>query len=84
MAKPTSPTRKKRDLDFDELELDWVEELSYFVALNGYKVYRHELPNDMYEYRVRNGNDLVISVISSRNLNRSAFSVRKRRRRRRR
>lgn len=77
-------SRKKLDLDFDELDLDWVEELAYFVAYFDYKVYKEELPNDMYEYRVRNGSELIVSVVSPRNLNRSAFSVRKRRRHRRR
>lgn len=79
-------TRRKRlDLDLDELCLDWVEELAYFNALNNNKVYKQTLDNDMFEYRVRDeyGN-LVVSIISQRNLNRSAFGVKKRRRSRRR
>lgn len=78
-------TRKKRaDYDFDLLELDWVEELAYSVALNGYRVIKSEATSDLYEYKVLDGDDLVVSVVSPRNLNKSAFNNRKRRRRRRR
>lgn len=76
-------SKKRVDVDFDELALDWVEEIAYFVAFNNYKVYKEELAEDLYEYRVRNGSELIISIVSSRNLNKSAFSLRRRRRRRR-
>lgn len=77
-------SRKKVFFDPDELDLDWVEELSYFVAFNGYKVYKEELSNELFEYRIRDGSRLIVSVVSPRNLNRSAFSLRKKRRKRRR
>ena len=79
-------TRKKKVFfDPDELELDWVEELTYLINTENYKVYKEDLSNDHYEYRIRDDyGNLIISVISRRNLNRSAFGFKRRRRRRRR
>jgi hypothetical protein len=77
--------RRKFDVDYSELELDWVEEIAYYNALYDCKIYKEALDDETYEYRVRGpSGELKLTIVSSRNLNRSAFGIKKRRPKRRR
>ena len=76
-------TRKKRpEIDYSELKLRWEEELAFFIAMNRYKVYKERLPNDNFEYRVRDEyGQMIITIESARNV---VFSPKRLRRKRRR
>lgn len=76
-------TRKKTfDFDFSELRLRWEEELAFYVAANRYKIYKEKLPNNSYEYRVRDEyGQIILTIESTRNV---VFSPKRKRRKRRR
>lgn len=64
-----------------ELELDWVEELSFYIAQNRCRLSKNEIGDGYFEYEVHDevGNH-VVTVESSRDL---LLTSRKKRRRKR-
>lgn len=65
----------------DSLNLDWPREVLYYITNTGFKLFKENLGNNRFEYRVRNlDGDVVFSIISSRN----TFMEKKRSRKRRR
>lgn len=46
-------------------DLDWFEELSYYVAANGYKVLKKKLDDDRFEYFVVDRYKRIILTVES-------------------
>lgn len=54
---------------FDELHLDWADELAYYVASNKFRIYKKKLAKGCFLYDVTDEyNRPIISVESSRDL----------------
>lgn len=61
MAKEKKPApRNKAPADFD-----WYEELSYYVAANGYKVLKKKIDEDRFEYFVVDKYKRIVLTIES-------------------
>jgi hypothetical protein len=67
MTKERKPTNKRRD--DTPIDLDWFEELSFFVAANGYRVLKRKIDDINFAYVVVDRHrQVVLSVESPRDL----------------
>lgn len=65
---------------FDELQMDWVEELAYYVASNKHRIFKNELADGWYSYEVTDiYNRPILSVETSRDLQVTVKRSRKKR-----